>query len=121
MPGFSPVKTTAKTTNYSVLAADGGSLITTRGAGGTVNFTLPDTSTIYPGWRVEFFNAADQTMTVTAATADTITTFNDLQADSVSFGTGGEKIGGSFILTWDGTGWCCQNLITEAQTITLVT
>jgi len=111
---------TAKTADYTVTEADHGILFTTRGATGTVIFTLP--ATPLKGLRFGFYNAAGQTMTVTAGTADTLTVFNDLTADSITFQTASELIGGHFEVVGDGTGWLVINhLGAEAQTITVAT
>lgn len=85
----------AKTGNYTVLASDHGTIFTTEGAGGTVNFTLPATASLPTGWSVTFLSAAAGAMTVTAGTADTMVTFNDLAADSIAFSTTAEIIGGA--------------------------
>ena len=84
----------AKTADYTVTAADNNTIFTNRGASGTVIFTLP---TIALGLRFRFYCEADQTVTLTAATADTIVTHNDLAADTVSIagGTNAKKIGAS--------------------------
>ena len=121
MPQMSPAVVEAHATSYSVVAADGGKILTTRGAGGTVTFTLPATNTIYPGWQVEFFNAAGQTMTVASATTDTMTTFNDLTADSVTYSTVSELIGGALRCVWDGTGWLTFAMAYDTQTQTVAT
>ncbi len=93
----------AKTADYTVSAYESGTLFTTRGAGGAVNFTLPATAA--KGLVFSFFNAANQNMTVTAGTADTMTVFNDLTADSVAFSTASAKVGGMITVIGDGTGW----------------
>ena len=93
----------AKTADYTVKAYESGTLFTTRGAGGTVIFTLPTTPT--KGLYYGFYSAADQTMTVTAGTVDTIVGINDLTADSVGFATANLKIGGMIEVFGDGTGW----------------
>lgn len=93
----------AKTADYTVSAYESGTLFTTRGASGTVIFTLP--ATAYKGLHYSFYNAADQTMTVTAGTADTMVAINDLTADSVGFATASSKIGGMITVIGDGTGW----------------
>lgn len=91
----------AKTADYTVLSRESGTFFTTTGGTAARNFTLP---TIASGpWYFEFFNGADQNMTVTAQTADTIVTFNDLAADSVAVSTSSEKIGGSIVAFTDGT------------------
>lgn len=90
-----------KTANYTVVSADSGSIFTTTGATAAVNFTLPaiaDGPFIF--W---FINGADQNMTVTSGTADTLVAFNDLTADSVAFSTASEKIAGAIMVVCDGT------------------
>lgn len=93
----------AKTADYTVKEADNNVLFTNRGAAGAVNFTLPVTAK--NGLRYMFYCVADQTLKVTAGTADTLITFNDAAADSVSYETAGDKIGGAFEVIGDGTGW----------------
>lgn len=102
----------AKVADYTVLAADNNVLFTTRGAAGTVIFTTPTTA--YKGLRYGFYSAADQTMTVTAGTADTMVAINDLAADSVGFATATLKIGGMIEVFGDGTGWLTR--ISPGQT-----
>ena len=113
----------AKTADYTVVTADHGTLFTNRGAAGAVNFTLPTTA--YKGMRFGFYVVADQTLTVTSGTADTMVVYNDATADSVSFGSDGDKIGGMFEVVGDGTGWLVMPRTytdgTIAQTITIVT
>lgn len=97
----------AKTADYTVVAADNGKLFTTKGAGGAVNFTLPAPSASLKGFNVGFMSEADQNMTITSGTADTLVCFNDLAADSVAVSTAGGKIGAMFevVLNSDGTKW----------------
>lgn len=94
----------AKTANYAVVAADNNTLFTTLGAAGAVTFTLPAP---VRGLRFRFFNAVDQAMTVAAAGAGQIITFNNAAAASVAFSTAGNKIGASveIIASSDGTKW----------------
>lgn len=87
--GFSKIQ--VKTANYTIVAADNGSIFTTRGATGAVNFTLP---TLAAGYAFLFINEADQNLTVTMAD-ETAVALNDLTADSVVFSTMSEKIGSS--------------------------
>jgi hypothetical protein len=111
----------AKAADYTVTAADNGTLFTTRGAAGAVNFTLP---AIDRGLRYRFFNEAGQNMTITAATADTMVVFNDLAADSIAFSTASELIGGSVevIANDNETKWLVLvNLGAETQTPTIAT
>lgn len=110
----------AKTTNYTVAASDSGTVFHTTGASGAVNFTLPAINT--GPWHFLFINGADQNMTVTAATADTAVTYNDLAADSVAFSTSSEKIGGAVEVWCDGTTlFVLGRPATIYQTITIAT
>jgi hypothetical protein len=93
----------AKTADYTVKAWESGTLFTTRGAAGAVNFTLPATPS--QGLYYGFYSAANQNLKVTAGTADTMVAINDLAADSVSFETASLKIGGMIEVYGDGTGW----------------
>ena len=102
-------------------AEDLGKLFTTRGAAGSVTFTLPPTVDVVSGWWVEVFCAAGQNCIVQSNTADTMTVFNDLTADSVAWQTALELIGGSWKFIWDGTGWLTQIMAEETQTQTVVT
>lgn len=80
----------AKTADYTVVAADNGTLFHTTGAAGAVIFTLP---AFKAGLVFEFLNTADQTMKVTSPTADNIVWKNDLSVDTLSFETATELIG----------------------------
>lgn len=94
-------KVTAKTTSYTVLAAESGTIFTTTGATAALTFTLP---AISDGPFVFYFlSGADVAMTVTAETVDTMVTFNDLAADSVALSTASEIIGGGVMVVCDGT------------------
>lgn len=111
----------AKATSYTVTTADNGTLFTTQGAAGAVNFTLP---AIAKGLYYRFFCEADQNMTITAATADTLVVFNDLAADSIAYSTASEKIGGGFDIyaNADATKWLVFPILgTETQTPTIAT
>tara|TARA_R110000751_G_scaffold130619_1_gene232575 strand:+ start:2892 stop:3719 length:828 start_codon:yes stop_codon:yes gene_type:complete len=93
----------AKTADYSVVAADHDTLFTNRAASGAVNFTLP--AVALKGLSFSFYCVADQNLTVTGGTADTLITANDAAADSVAWSTSTEKIGGGFTVYGDGTSW----------------
>jgi hypothetical protein len=110
----------AKTSDYTVTAADHDTLFTTRGAAGSVNFTLP----VLPleGLRYKFINCAANNMVITSGTSDQLVTFNDLNADSITTGAAGEQIGVGFEVYGDGTGWLVfTNLPQEAVTLTIGT
>lgn len=110
----------AKTSDYTVTAEDHDTLFTTRGAVGAVNFTLPATALV--GLSYSFFNVADQNLTVTGGTADTLVTANDAAADSVAWSTSTEKIGGSFTVYGDGTSWLVvSHLAQDGHTVTVAT
>ncbi|UOF79171.1 head decoration protein [Caudoviricetes sp.] len=112
----------AKTASYALTAQDHGKLFTTRGASGAITFTLPPVTgpALPSGWNCEFYNAAGQNMVIASlGSADNITTFNDLTADSITFSTASELIGASVKVTWDGTGWLAQLFTEETQTTTV--
>jgi hypothetical protein len=96
----------AKTADYTVTEADNGIRFTNRGAAGTVVFTLPVTPKL--GLQYSFHVVADQTVTVTGGTADNIVAYNNATADSIGFATSSTKIGGSFTVYGDGTGWLVE-------------
>jgi hypothetical protein len=110
---------TVKATSYTVVAADNGTLFTTRGAAGAVTFTLP---TLALGLAFEFYNEADQNMIVAAAVANTMVVFNNLTASSIAFQTASEKIGGKISVRANDNAskWLVTvNLGAEAQTVTI--
>lgn len=99
-------KFAAKTAAYQIVPLDIGTIFTNRGASGSVTFTLPPTADLTTGWWCRFFVVADQTIVVASSgSSDDLAAFNDGNADSVSYGTSAEKIGGGFELVWDGTDW----------------
>jgi len=109
----------AKTASYACVPGDLGKILTNRGAGGAITITLPPVTspTLPHGWWVDVFAVAGQNLTVASAGSnDNIVTFNDAAADSVSFETASEIIGGSARFIWDGTGWLCQLFVNETQT-----
>lgn len=110
----------AKTADYTVTSADNNRIFTNRGAAGAVNFTLP---TIAKGLRYRFFVEADQTVTVTSATADTLVVFNDAAADSIAASTAGEKIGWAceVIANDNATKWLVFEMIHDAATSVIAT
>jgi hypothetical protein len=106
-----------KTANYTCLASDSGTIFTTTGTEGAVNFTLPAVSA---GLWFEFIATANYAMLVKTATADTLITFNDVAADSVSYETENGIIGGALICICDGTNWYAADP-TVKHTLTVVT
>ncbi len=87
-----PRLVTAKTADYTVVAADNGTLFTTVGAAGAVNFALPAIAAVAPGWSATFFNEVDQNNTVTAPRG-LLVGFNNAARTSIAFSTASEKIG----------------------------
>lgn len=110
----------AKTADYQVTKYDSGTIFHTTGATANVNFTLP---LISDGpFYFMFIAGADVNLTITAKTADTAVTFNDLAADSVAFSTSSELIGGSAEVFCDGTTlFVLPRIAVETQTVTVAT
>lgn len=110
----------AKTAAYTVKSSESGTIFTNVGATDSVTFTLPS---IADGpFYYMFVAGADYAIVVASAVADTAITFNDAAADSVSFGTSSEILGGSIEVFCDGTSlFVLPRLASEAQTITIVT
>ena len=108
----------AKTTNYTIVAGDAGTLFTTTGASGAVTFTLP---TLAAGvGPFHFLNTVGQTMTIASAgSLDDILTFNDLTADSIAFSTAGNLIGASCTVWANqaGTKWYVRTYGAHTMTV----
>jgi hypothetical protein len=112
----STVKVVAKTTAYTVLARESGTVFTTEGATASVTFTLP---TIAAGLHYWFMCSEDFDMVVTG-TANLMVAFNDVTATSVSYATSAEKAGCGFYLVCDGTKWLAFCLIgQDSATVTI--
>lgn len=110
MGGWKDIK--AKTADFTITAAESGTLFTNRGAAGTVIGTLP--ATPYKGLRYGFYTVAGQILRVTAGTADTLIAVNDATADSAGFETASLLIGNFIEVIGDGTGW--MTIMHPAQT-----
>lgn len=94
----------AKTADYVLTGAEpSGTMFTTRGAAGAVNFTLPLVSAKLAGTTWRFKNAVDQNMTVTSNPADTLICDGDLTADSLAASTASHKINAEIEVFCDGT------------------
>lgn len=85
---------------------------------GAVNATLPAAGAAAGSW-VEFLcvGSDDCALTVTAAAADTLITFNNQTADAVTFGTG-HRIGANLRVISDGSKWVAVNLGNHTMTVT---
>ena len=95
----------AKTSDYTISAADSGKILTTEGAGGAVVFTLPTPTESLKGVWVDIVQAADQNMRVTCATSDKIISQGDLGLDYVENTTVSLKIGAHCECVCTGTKW----------------
>lgn len=111
------------TASLTLTQYDVGKTFTNVGASGTVTITLPAPASCNDGDEIIVLSCADQTLTVASGTADTLITFNDVAADSVSLSTTGEKVGGGFIFTCVGGSakWHVLVLCEETQTVTVAT
>lgn len=109
-----------KTASFTAVKADSGKIFLIVGATADVVVTLPPISDGPFMFRV--INGSDVSLTLTAATADTAITYNDLAADSVAFSTGSEKIGGSFEVLCDGTNlFVLARISSSYQNVTVTT
>lgn len=81
-------RASVKATNYTVTAADNGTLFVAITA--DASFTLP---TIRAGLEYEFLRASDHELVVASAAGDDMVVGNDLSADSVTWTTAGQQIG----------------------------
>ncbi len=93
-----------KSADYTVKVSESGTLFTTSGATGGVEFTLPSAAT-GDGCIFWFVNAVDGDLGITG-TATEFVAYNDAAADGVSFETAAEQIGCGFEIFGDGTSWC---------------
>jgi hypothetical protein len=113
----SPLVEVAKAADYTVVAADAGTLFTTLGATGAIVFTLP---TIAAGvGPFEFLNLVDQNMSVVSAGSnDNIVGMHDLTADSIAFSTASQKIGARLRIRANqaGTKWYAEFLSPNTPT-----
>lgn len=117
---WTPKVISLTTTTYTLTAAQSGSFIHNAAMTAATTLTLPAIST-GPFW-FRIIQGAGYAITVTSVVADTIITFNDVAADSVTFSTSSEIIGGSYEVICDGTYlFVIPVLASEAQTVTIAT
>lgn len=90
-----------KAASWTATKADSGKIFLVYGGTAAVTVTLPKISD--GPFMFEVFNCQDQSLTITAETADTMITYNDLAADSFAFSTSSEKIGAGVRVMCDGT------------------
>lgn len=103
---------------YTVVKNDTGSMLVATAA---LTVTLPAPDSTWRGVYVDVFVKADVDVVIATATADTLVTFNDLAADSVSYATSAEKIGAASRFICDGVLWYHIPMVNEAATVTTVT
>lgn len=107
-------------TAQTLLAKDSGTIYHNVGLTASHTLTLPAIST--GPFYFKIIQGAGYSIVVTAATADTMITFNDAAADSVTFSTSSEIIGGHYEVICDGTSlFVLPILASEAQTVTVAT
>jgi len=110
------VRVQVKTADYTVLETDSGTTFTTYGDTGAIIFTLPTNPK--KGLNYRFIQSTDQDLTITAGTADTLITYNNLLADGVATSTASHQIGAVIEVLADGNAfhaWC-----TSGHTFTVV-
>ncbi len=108
----------AKTSDYTIVAADNGTLFTNTGAStSAVNFTLP---TLANGLYFRFLATDNGSLTVTSAAGSDMIIKNSATGSSVAFSTSSEKIGGSLLVFSNqaGTKWFVNNLSAGSNTVT---
>lgn len=93
----------------TLVAGDSGKIFMCNYAG-TMTVTLPANSAAHRGRFFILINLVNQTLNVAAATADTLITDGDTEADSVEFSTTSHKIGGCLLVIGNGSYWVAINL-----------
>jgi len=86
-------------------------------AAGAATYTLP--ATPKQGLEYTFFNAVDQNLIVTGASANQVIAFNNATATSVALSTAAQRIGGGFRVVGNGTKWMVTPLTYTGQTVTV--
>lgn len=104
----------------TIKAAQSGTIFHNAGITETHTLTLP---AIADGpYYFKVIQGAGYSIVITSVVADTIITFNDAAADSVTFSTSSEIIGGHYEVLCDGVKlFVLPILASEAQTVTIVT
>lgn len=108
----------ARTSDYTLTAADNNTLFTNEGAVGAVTFTLPQAR---QGFRCGFYVVENQNVTIAANPTDTLVVYNDNAADSVTLSTAGERIGGFFEVIQTSSRSLVIPHLWEGQTPTIAT
>jgi hypothetical protein len=110
----------AKTASFTATALDSGKIFMIVGATATVTVTLPAINT--GPFAFTILHGSDVDLVVASAAVDTIITYNDLAADSISFATSSEKIGGAVDVYCDGTSlFVLARIASSYQNVTVTT
>jgi hypothetical protein len=119
MHAYEPYRIKTKTAAYQVQESDLGVIFNTVGAGGSVTFTLPVTTSLEDGWHCKFFQGADQNMVIASyGSSDNIIVKNDLGADTITFSTATELIGNGVEMVWDATNSLWMAFLMTEETVT---
>lgn len=114
-PVFSYSTATSTSTSVTFTSANFGQCFLWSPSG-TATATLPANGAAAGSW-IWVFLLTNQTVTISAATADTLITVNDTAADSVAFSTTSLKIGSSVFFISNGSVWFALNMGTTTMTI----
>lgn len=109
----------AKTTDYTITAAESGTFFSSEGATADIEFTLPAVSGL-DGFVCWVYNAEDIECLVTAP-ADSLVAFNNAAADGTSFTTASNQAGAGWMFVCDGTLWySCPMRGDAGATVTVI-
>lgn len=111
---------TNKTANYTVTAAEAGSIFENTGDADAIAYTLPTPGASTNGLVYLFVSGADQNMQITCATSDKIITVDDVAADTVTSQTASELIGSVILAIGMQSKWLVIGL-TSGVTYTVTT
>ena len=106
---------TSTSTSVTFTSSDYGKIFFWSPAG-TATATLPANGATAGSW-FDVILLTNQTVTISAATADTLITVNDTQADSVAFSTVSLKIGSWVRFISNGSFWVAINVGTNTMTV----
>lgn len=111
-------KVSVKSASYTVKLNESGTWFVSYGATAAVVFTLPAVASS-DGCVYRFYNASDVSMGIASAEGDNVVAKNELAADTVTFQTTSELIGGCIEVFSDGTLWYVCHMAEELVTVTV--
>lgn len=114
-PIISKATTTSTSTSLTFTSAHYG-LTVFWSPGGTATATLPANGAAAGTW-FDVILCTSQTVTISAATVDTLITVNDATADSVAFSTANLKLGSNVRFISNGSYWIAINLGSTTMTV----